>query len=87
MPSWELFDEQTDSYKEEVLPSEVRARLAVEAALPQGWERYVGCAGGTLGVMTFGASAPGAEVLKRYGFTVEHVLELALDVLARNAAR
>lgn len=83
MPSWELFDAQPKSYRDEVLPPSVRARLAVEMASPQGWHRYVGDAGDVLGIDHFGASAPGDVVMREYGFTPENVCERALALLGR----
>ena len=83
MPSWELFEEQSADYRESVLPAAVEARLAVEAGLPQGWERYLGCKGGMVGVTKFGASAPGPTVLEKYGITADHVTERALQVVER----
>ncbi len=83
MPSWELFADQPRSYRDSVLPKEVRARLAVEAGSPQGWCRWVGDRGEVLGVDHFGASAPGGEVLRRFGFTAENVVSLALRALER----
>ena len=77
MPSWELFDQQPQAYRDAVLPRAVRARLAVEAALSQGWHRYVGDGGDVIGVDRFGASAPGNVVMEKFGFTVEHVVERA----------
>jgi transketolase len=81
MPSWELFRSQPSSYREEVLPRKVTARLAVEAASPQGWLEWVGGAGTVIGVERFGASAPGKENLRRYGFTVENVVEKAVELM------
>ena len=81
MPSWELFDEQPGDYQESVLPAGVRARLAVEAGASQGWHRYVAPMGAVIAVDRFGASAPGDVVMREYGFTVEAVVEKALDVL------
>jgi len=78
MPSWELFDAQPRQYRESVLPPSIRPRLAVEAALPQGWHRYVGDDGDTIGIERFGASAPGGLVMEKLGFTVTHVVERAL---------
>jgi len=83
MPSWELFEAQSAEYRQEVLPPAVHARVSVEAGSPFGWERYVGPGGAILGVDRFGASAPGPEVMARYGFTVEHVVATAKTVLAR----
>ncbi|MGH8213618.1 MAG: transketolase [Rhodanobacteraceae bacterium] len=81
MPSWELFAAQDQSYRDSVLPPNVHARLAVEAGCRQGWERWVGDRGSGVGVDKFGASAPGGEMLKRYGFTVENVVEKAKALL------
>lgn len=81
MPSWELFDAQPRAYRDSVLPPDVTARLAVEAGVPQGWERYVGDRGAVLGVDRYGASAPGDEVMARYGFTAAEVCRRALALL------
>ena len=83
MPSWELFDAQSQKYRDSVLPRPVRSRLAVEAALPQGWHRYVGDGGDVIGVERFGASAPGNVVVERLGFTVAHVVERALALVEK----
>ena len=83
MPSWELFDQQPQAYREAVFPKSVRARLAVEAALPQGWHRYVGDGGDIVGVERFGASAPGNVVMEKLGFTVSHVVERATALLGK----
>ena len=77
MPSWDLFEALTQAERDAVLPPAVRAKLAVEAGAAQGWHRYVGDAGGVLGVERFGASAPGEVVLREYGFTVEEVCKRA----------
>jgi transketolase len=84
MPSWELFEAQPQSYRESVLPPNVLARVSVEAGSPFGWERYVGLNGAIIGVNRFGASAPGEVVMKKLGFTADHVVEVAKAVLARN---
>jgi transketolase len=81
MPSWELFDAQPREYRDTVLPPSVRPRLVVEAALPQGWHRYVGDGGDILGVERFGASAPGPVVMEKLGFTVDNVVHRALALL------
>jgi len=73
MPSWELFEAQPKAYRDEVLPRDVPARLAVEAGASQGWSRYVGDRGDVLGLDHFGASAPGEVALREFGFTVENV--------------
>jgi transketolase len=78
MPSWELFDVQTQAQRDLVLPPSVRARLAVEAGAAQGWHRYVGAAGDVLSVERFGASAPSEILLCEYGFSVEEVCRRAL---------
>jgi transketolase len=80
MPSWELFDLQPRDYRESVLPRSVRPRLAVEAALPLGWHRYVGDGGDVIGVERFGASAPGNVVMEKFGFTVDHVVQRAVEL-------
>lgn len=81
MPSWELFDAQPKSYRDQVLLPAVRARLAVEAGVSQGWHRYVGDRGDVLSVDRFGASAPGDVVMREYGFTVENVCKRTLTLL------
>ncbi|MEP7302500.1 MAG: transketolase C-terminal domain-containing protein, partial [Caldimonas sp.] len=82
MPSWDLFDAQPQSYRDEVLPPGVKARLAVELGVEQGWSRYVGDCGHTLAVDRFGASAPARELLTRYGFTSANVIAEARTLLA-----
>ena len=81
MPCWEFFDAQPDKYKEEVLPAKVTARLSIEAGVSMGWHKYVGDHGDTLAVDRFGASAPGEDVFRDYGFTVENVIKKALGLL------
>jgi transketolase len=81
MPSFELFEEQDDAYKESVLPDSVRIRLAVEAASPFGWHKYVGIDGDVVAMEGFGASAPGDLLYEKFGFTAQHVAERALDLL------
>ena len=83
MPSWELFDEQSQEYRDSVLPPTVGARLAVEAGVSQGWHRYVGERGEVLSVDRFGASATGEVMLREYGFTAENVCRHALALLHR----
>ena len=82
MPSWELFDALPKADRDAVLPPSVRARLAVEAGVAQGWHRYVGDAGDVIGVEHFGASAPGATVLREYGFSVDNVCARGKALLA-----
>ncbi|MBI9087822.1 MAG: transketolase [Desulfobacterium sp.] len=81
MPSWELFEQAPDYYKERILPPAVKTRLAVEAGISMGWERYVGDAGKVIGIDGFGASAPGNKVLSEYGFTKENIIENAKALL------
>jgi transketolase len=83
MPSWELFNRQPDSYKEQVLPKAVRARLAVEAGNDFGWHRYIGLDGDILCMEGYGASGPAAQVFEKFGFNVENVVKKALKVLGR----
>jgi transketolase len=85
MPCWELFDEQPQDYRDEVLPPDVRARLSVEAGISHGWEKWVGDAGASVAIDRYGASAPGGEVLERLGFTVENVVTRATALLERVA--
>ena len=84
MPSWELFRSQPQEYRDEVLPPEVRARVSVEAGSDSGWHEWVGLDGEVIGMRTFGASAPYAENLKHFGFTVENVVAKALAVAGKN---
>jgi len=81
LPSWELFAEQPQQYRDMVLPPTVTRRLAIEAGSPFGWERFIGCNGAVLGVGRFGASAPGEVVQREYGFTVVNVCRRALQLL------
>jgi transketolase len=81
MPSWELFEQQPPEYQAEVLPPQVTARVAVEAAVPLGWERYVGLQGDVVGLHRFGASAPYKVLFEQFGFTGENVAVRALAVL------
>jgi len=81
MPCWEFFDAQPAKYKESVLPAKVSAKLAIEAGVSQGWHKYVGDRGDTLTVDRFGASAPGDDVFRDYGFTVENVIRKAKNLV------
>jgi len=84
MPSPDIFEQQEQAYRNSVLPPDVRARVSVEAGSTFGWERYVGLDGAIIGMTTFGASAPAKDLFKKYGFTTDHVIQAAKDVLARN---
>ena len=81
LPCWELFEKQDQAYRDSVLPPAVTKRVAVEAGIEQGWERYTTDAGKFVGINTFGASAPAERVAKEYGLTVEHVLKAAKSLL------
>jgi transketolase len=83
MPSWEIFEQQPADYREKVLPATVKARVAVEQASTFGWNQYVGTTGAIVGMKTFGASAPLKELQKKFGFTVENVVEAAKAQLAQ----
>ena len=77
MPSWEIFERQSEDYKQSVIPDQVTARVSVELASTFGWGRYVGIQGQTIGMQSFGASAPLKELAKKFGFTVDHVVAAA----------
>ena len=80
MPSWELFDRQPATYRNEVLPPDVPARIAVEAGVSRGWERYTGERGTMIGIDRFGASAPYQVLYEKFGITVERIVQTALDM-------
>ena len=81
MPSWELFEEQSQDYKEEVLPSHAIKRLAVEAGSSLGWHKYVGLEGNIIAMETFGASGPGGQLFEKFGFTVENIVAKAMELV------
>jgi len=80
-PSWELFELQSDEYKNSVLPKEVKARIAIEAGVAQGWHKYTGDGGKIISIEKFGASAPYEVLYEKYGITVEHILLTAKALL------
>jgi len=84
MPSWNLFERQSTAYKNEVLPPAVKARVAVEAGATLGWSQYVGLTGKVIGMRSFGASAPLKDLLKKFGFTPEKVVEAAKQAIAES---
>jgi transketolase len=84
MPSWELFEAQDRSYREEVLPPQVTARVTVEAGAVIGWDRYAGPEGTIIGMHSFGGSAPGTGLMGKFGFVAERVLQAAKDQIARH---
>ena len=77
MPSWELFDDQDAAYRDSVLPPDVTARVSVEQASVFGWAKYVGAKGQSIGMRSFGASAPLKDLQREFGFTVERVVDAA----------
>jgi transketolase len=83
MPSWELFEETDQEYRDTVLPPDVSARLVVEAAISMGWERYAGAKGRVIGMIGFGASAPGGILMEKFGFTAENIVQKAMKLLER----
>jgi len=85
MPCWELFEEQPQAYRDEVLPPDVKARLSVEAGVSLGWSKWVGDHGASVSIEHFGASAPGPTVLEEFGYTVDNVVARATALLARVA--
>lgn len=82
MPSWELFEKQEKAYQEKVFPPNIRKRLAVEAGSPLGWHKYVTDEGSIIGLTTFGESAPAADLMKFFGFTVDNVVKTAKKLLS-----
>jgi transketolase len=86
LPSWYLFDQQPEDYRESVLPTSVTARVSIEEASTLGWDRYVGPEGATIGMHTFGSSAPLKDVQTKFGFTPERVVEKAREVLGRSGS-
>ncbi len=83
LPSWKLFDAQPTDYRNSVLPSQVRARVAIEAATTMGWERYVGLEGVTLGIPHFGASAPAGVLYEKFGLTAQRMADEAEILVKR----
>ncbi len=83
MPSWDIFESQDQSYRDQVFPPDVTARVAVEAAATLGWDRYVGSKGRIIGMRSFGASAPLKDVMKKFGFTVENVAKTARELVSK----
>ena len=84
MPSWNLFEAQDAAYRESVLPKDIKKRVTVEAGATYGWERWAGSDGIIIGIDHYGASAPGDQVMRNFGFTVEHVTSAALKLMGRN---
>ena len=86
MPCWELFEEQDQSYRDKVLPPVVKKRLAVEAASPMGWHKWIGDEGDMIGMETYGASAPAEVIFENFGFTVENVVARASALFGKKGA-
>jgi transketolase len=84
MPSWELFEQQDQAYRDSVLPPEITARVSVEEGSVIGWDRYVGMDGATIGMHTFGSSAPMKDLMTKFGFTPEKVVAAAKDQVAKS---
>lgn len=82
LPSWELFDAQSQEYRDSVLPPDVTARVSIEAGITMGWERYVGCRGVMIGVNRFGASAPYERLYQEFGLTAEAIIQAAKELVA-----
>jgi transketolase len=87
MPSWELFDDQNSDYRNSVLPPHVKARVSVEEASDFGWTKYTGTEGHNIGIETFGASAPIKQLLKKFGFTADHIVAAVKNQIARHKSR
>ena len=83
MPSWDIFEHQSQEYRDSVLPPAVKARVAIEQASTFGWERYTGDSGRIIGMKTFGASAPLKELQRKFGFEPERVVAAAKELLGR----
>ena len=83
MPSWEIFEQKSAAFKNRILPPAIKHRIAVEAGISMGWERYVGTNGQVIGIDGFGASAPGGTVLEKYGLSAEKIVETALRMLKK----
>ena len=87
MPSWELFDDQDRDYRDSVLLPHVKARVSVEEASEFGWTKYTGTEGQNIGIETFGASAPIKQLLKKFGFSADHIVTAAKNQILRHKAQ
>ncbi len=81
LPCWELFEQQAQEYRDQVLPPACGNRVAVEAAATFGWERYVGITGKTIGMQGYGASGPAGQLMEKFGFTVENVVKTVKEMI------
>ena len=86
MPSWEIFEKNPQNYKDWVLLPEVKTRVAVEAGIAMGWEKYVGDQGTIISMEGYGASAPGNTLLEKFGFTADNIVEKTLALIEKNKA-
>ncbi|NLP37753.1 MAG: hypothetical protein GX357_08885 [Firmicutes bacterium] len=84
MPSWELFKAQPAAYRQQVLPDNVKKRIAIEAGHSLGWQQFTGDEGLIISIDQFGASAPGEVLLQEFGFTAENIVQKAVELLARS---
>jgi transketolase len=82
-PSWEIFEQQSDEYKKQIFPAEIKARVSVEMGIGMGWQKYTGDSGEPMSIETFGASAPDSILYEKYGFTVDNVVATAKRVLSK----
>jgi len=87
MPCWELFEAQPQSYRDEILPPDVTARMSIEAAATFGWERWIGTRGFAFGIDHFGTSAPAADIAAEFGFTPEHIADVASQTFSSHRAK
>src|SRR5581483_3127117 len=87
MPSWEIFEKQDESYRHQVFPPQIKARVSVEQAATFGWQQYVGSTGKTIGMHTFGSSAPLKDLLKKYGFSPDKIVEAAKESIAESKSQ
>jgi len=83
MPSWEIFDKQQEDYKKRVIPEDVRLKVAIEAGVSMGWQKYVGCNGEIIGIDRFGKSAPYKVLFEKFGFTADAVAKKVEEILKR----
>jgi len=81
MPSWEMFERKSMSYRNRLLPPDVKVRITIEAGITMGWERYAGSSGSMIGISQFGTSAPGGDVLKKYGITSDNIVQKVLGLI------
>lgn len=84
LPSWELFDAQSEEYKESVLPANVDNKLSIELGSTIGWSKYVGANGASIGLEKFGKSAPAGDLLEDYNFTVDRIIVEAQELIEKN---